>query len=189
MSFQYIFKGQTHTNTDREYMLNIGMDTEQIESVLQQQEYELAAAIIGEGCSTMTDAEVELACRDAIDQAAGNARVAFISKGLLIEEEYRLAKTQAEQWIADGKPSKVPDAVQSWAEAADVSPEEAANDIAATAQNWELALASVRQARLTGKAALSLAGSRSEMIATTAEQVSLINDIAPSSTVEAPAQP
>lgn len=112
MSFQYIFKGQTHTNTDREYMLNIGMDTEQIESVLQQQEYELAASVVGKNYSTMTDAEVEKACRDAIDEAAGNVRIAYVSKGLLVEEEYRLAKTQAEKWIADGKPSTVPDAVQ-----------------------------------------------------------------------------
>ncbi len=122
MSFQYIFKGQTHTNTDREYMLNIGMDTEQIESVLQQQEYELATSIVGKNYSTMTDA-------------------AYISKGLLVEEEYRLAKTQAEKWITDGKPSQVPDAVQSWADAAGMTPEEAAGDIATTALSWEGVLA------------------------------------------------
>lgn len=38
--FSYIFKGKTYTDTNREFMLNIGMNTEQIESVLSQQEYE-----------------------------------------------------------------------------------------------------------------------------------------------------
>jgi len=179
MSFQYIFKGQAHTNTDREYMLNIGMDTEQIESVLQQQEYELATSIVGKNYSTMTDAEVEKACRDAIDEAAGNVRIAYISKGLLVEEEYRLAKTQAEKWIADGKPNEVPDAVQSWADAANMTPEEAADDIAATALSWEGVLATVRQARLSGKAALNSASSRAEQVTAAAEQVALINELMP----------
>ncbi|HCG9411598.1 TPA: hypothetical protein NKA80_004389 [Vibrio parahaemolyticus] len=38
--FSYIFKGKTYTDTTREFMLNIGMNTEQIDSVLSQQEYE-----------------------------------------------------------------------------------------------------------------------------------------------------
>lgn len=38
--FSYIFKGKTYTDTNREFMLNIGMNTEQVESVLSQQEYE-----------------------------------------------------------------------------------------------------------------------------------------------------
>lgn len=38
--FSYIFKGKTYTDTNREFMLNIGMNTEQIDSVLSQQEYE-----------------------------------------------------------------------------------------------------------------------------------------------------
>ncbi|EKO3679171.1 hypothetical protein M3905_000853 [Vibrio metschnikovii] len=38
--FNYIFKGETYTDTSREFMLSIGMDAEQIESVLSQQQYE-----------------------------------------------------------------------------------------------------------------------------------------------------
>ena len=38
--FNYIFEGKTHTDTSNDYMLKIGMDTEQIESVLRQKEYE-----------------------------------------------------------------------------------------------------------------------------------------------------
>ncbi len=39
--FSYIFENKTYTNTTREFMLNLGMNTEQIESVLSQQAYEL----------------------------------------------------------------------------------------------------------------------------------------------------
>ncbi len=38
--FSYIFEGKTYTDTNREFMLNIGMNTEQIESVLAQQQFE-----------------------------------------------------------------------------------------------------------------------------------------------------
>ena len=36
----YIFKGTTHTDCNPEYMQGIGMDKEQIESVLNQKEFE-----------------------------------------------------------------------------------------------------------------------------------------------------
>lgn len=38
--FSYIFKGKTYTDANREFMLNLGMNTEQIESVLSQKQYE-----------------------------------------------------------------------------------------------------------------------------------------------------
>lgn len=38
--FSYIHSGKTHTNVSREYMNNIGMTTEAIDSTLQQKEYE-----------------------------------------------------------------------------------------------------------------------------------------------------
>lgn len=38
--FNYIFKGTTHTDCSSEYMHAIGMDQEQIESVLTQKEFE-----------------------------------------------------------------------------------------------------------------------------------------------------
>lgn len=38
--FEYIFKGATHTDTTRQYMNNIGMTTESIESVLAQKAFE-----------------------------------------------------------------------------------------------------------------------------------------------------
>ena len=38
--FKYIFRGESHTNTSLEYMQGIGMNQEQVESVLAQQEFE-----------------------------------------------------------------------------------------------------------------------------------------------------
>lgn len=179
MSFKYIFQGQSQTNTDREFMLNLGMNTEQIEAVLQQKEFETAVALVGPKYSTMTDAELNKACRDAIDEAAGAARIAYVSKGLLIEEEYRLAKSQADEWIAAGQPNEVPSAIQSWAQAAEMIPEEAANDILATATQWEGILTAIRDARLNGKAALNAADTRQKMIEATATQVAAIKSLLP----------
>lgn len=39
--FTYIYKGISHSNTSVEYMQALGMDQEQIESVLNQQQFEL----------------------------------------------------------------------------------------------------------------------------------------------------
>lgn len=38
--FTYIFKEKSYSNTDTEFMRNIGMTDEQIESVLSQKEFE-----------------------------------------------------------------------------------------------------------------------------------------------------
>ncbi len=38
--FSYIYQGNTHTDTSPAYMQQLGMDSEQIESVLAQQAYE-----------------------------------------------------------------------------------------------------------------------------------------------------
>lgn len=40
MRFEYINQGKRHTDTSREYMLNLGMNSDAIESVLRQKEYE-----------------------------------------------------------------------------------------------------------------------------------------------------
>ncbi|MEQ3513666.1 hypothetical protein ABMY35_10050 [Pseudoalteromonas sp. BZB3] len=39
--FKYIYKGASHSNTSAEYMQSLGMDQEQIDSVLNQQQFEL----------------------------------------------------------------------------------------------------------------------------------------------------
>lgn len=44
--FSYIHQGSTHTNTDRQFMSEtLGMNAEQIDSVLQQKAYELSQNI------------------------------------------------------------------------------------------------------------------------------------------------
>lgn len=40
--FTYIFKGESHSNTSNKYMQKIGMNDEQIELVLNQQQFELS---------------------------------------------------------------------------------------------------------------------------------------------------
>ncbi|QMV14733.1 hypothetical protein [Vibrio spartinae] len=44
--FSYIFQGQTQTDTTRSYMNSLGMTQEQIESVLQQKEFEEAQNLV-----------------------------------------------------------------------------------------------------------------------------------------------
>lgn len=41
MTFSYIFEGAHHTDTSHQYMLNIGMTQDQMDSVLLQKEFEL----------------------------------------------------------------------------------------------------------------------------------------------------
>lgn len=44
--FNYIYKGASHSNTSAEYMQSLGMDQEQIESVLNQQQFELSQHVV-----------------------------------------------------------------------------------------------------------------------------------------------
>src|SRR5690606_7318866 len=98
------------------------------------------------------------AAKDAIDAAAGDARRAFVSVGWGVEEEYRLAKQQADEWVAAGKPANdVPPAVAVWAQARGWTAEQAAQDILDTEAAWMSALSAIRQARLLGKAAVDAA--------------------------------
>lgn len=45
MEFTYIYKSKTYTDTSLEFMKDIGMDDEQIESVLRQKDYELGEGV------------------------------------------------------------------------------------------------------------------------------------------------
>jgi hypothetical protein len=66
--FKFIYEGQSHTDTSLEYMTNFGMNTEQIESVLQQKLFECSqvadkrqAAYKAESDSLFMDWQTELA--------------------------------------------------------------------------------------------------------------------------------
>jgi len=44
--FSYIFQGRTHTDTTRSYMNSLGMTQEQVDSVLQQKDFEEAQNLV-----------------------------------------------------------------------------------------------------------------------------------------------
>lgn len=93
-----------------------------------------------------------------IDNAAGNARAAFVSPGSYIDQEYLLAKQEASEWLAGGKDeTAIPSSVQDHIDMFGVSAEAAAQEIVATAEQWETALRDIRNLRLSGKAAVQRA--------------------------------
>ena len=91
----------------------------------------------------------------SIDTAAGKARAAFVSPGNLVEQEYHLAKQEAQAWLDGGKDeAAIPSSVSDHMAMFGVGAEAAATEIVATAEQWEQALATIRSARLGGKAAV-----------------------------------
>lgn len=117
--------------------------------------------------------------KDAIDAAAGDARQAFVSIGWGVEEEYRLAKQQADAWIAAGKPADaVPPAVAVWAQARGWTAEQAVQDILDTEAAWMAALAAIRQARLLGKAAVDAAPDDADFAVVAAPYIAQLEAIA-----------
>lgn len=46
MTFNYVFKGRTHTDCTAEYMQTLGMDQEQMEAVLNQRDYEAKTGVM-----------------------------------------------------------------------------------------------------------------------------------------------
>lgn len=92
---------------------------------------------------------------DDIDTAAGNARASFVSPGSYIDQEYLLAKQEAQAWLDNGKDANaVPSSVEDHMAIFEVGAEAAATEIVATAEAWETALREIRQLRLGGKAAV-----------------------------------
>lgn len=90
-----------------------------------------------------------------IDTAAGNARAAFVSPGSYIDQEYLLAKQEAQAWLDNGKDANaIPSSVNDHMAMFEVNAEAAATEIVATAEAWETALREIRQLRLGGKAAV-----------------------------------
>lgn len=98
---------------------------------------------------------VEHILSGSIDSAAGEARSSFVSPGFYIEQEYHLAKQEAQAWLDGGKDeTAIPSSVSDHMALFGVGAEAAATEIVATAEQWEQALATIRSARLGGKAAV-----------------------------------
>lgn len=85
-----------------------------------------------------------------IDKRADAMRISVVGDPVRVEE-YRLAREEAAKYIADGYPIYVPQTVQAWATAKNWTAKQAADDIAATAAQWEAVLYAVRTIRLVGK--------------------------------------
>lgn len=85
-----------------------------------------------------------------IDRRADALRLAIVGDPVRVEE-YRLARDEAAAFIAAGYTGTVPPTVQAWATAKTWTAQQAADDIAVTAQAWESALYAIRSIRLIGK--------------------------------------
>jgi hypothetical protein len=71
--------------------------------------------------------------------------------------EYQQANTDAQTFKAAGYTGTVPQTVQCWATAANLTSQQAADSILATASQWESVLVGIRSARLIGKANVNAA--------------------------------
>jgi hypothetical protein len=89
------------------------------------------------------------ACRQ-IDQTADVARRAVLGDSLRALE-YERAAVEAKAFAAVGYVGDMPPSVQSWADAAELEPQAAADSIIAEADAWQAALYAIRAARLKGK--------------------------------------
>lgn len=85
-----------------------------------------------------------------IDRRADAIRLSIVGDPVRVEE-YRLARDEAAAYVSAGYTGAVPPTVQTWATAKTWTAQQAADDIAATAQAWESALYAIRSIRLIGK--------------------------------------
>lgn len=115
-----------------------------------------------------------------IDKAAGTARASFVSPGSYIDQEYLLAKTEAQAWLDGGKDqSAIPSSVEDHMAMFDVDPETAAQEIVATAAQWEQALTAIRRVRLGGKSDVRAAETIEAAEQAAKEAIATLNDIRP----------
>lgn len=115
-----------------------------------------------------------------IDTAAGNARAAFVSPGSYIDQEYLLAKQEAQAWLDNGKDANaIPSSVEDHMAMFEVGAAVAAQEIVATAEAWETALREIRQLRLGGKAAVRKAETIEAAEAAAKEAIEQLNRYRP----------
>ncbi|BAW20849.1 MULTISPECIES: hypothetical protein [Pseudomonas] len=115
-----------------------------------------------------------LCAAQQIDEAADNSRVAVVGNSLRVIE-YQLAEQEAQAFQAAGFEGEVPPTVQAWVDAADLSPQEAAENILAEAAAWKGALYTIRAARLKGKQQALKAASHDEAEAIADAAIAAIN--------------
>lgn len=102
--------------------------------------------------------EIKIKAKNEIDLMAGVTRNSVVSNGKYVDEEYRLAYDDAQDWITGGYlTDNVPSTITVWAESKKSTDKEAANDIIATREIWFEILRSIRKVRLTQKALIDSA--------------------------------
>lgn len=114
-----------------------------------------------------------------IDNAAGAARRRFVSPGDLLSAEYELAEKEAQGFADGGYAGDVPASVQSHVDSLGGTATEAADDIIATGALWRTVLNGVRSIRLSGKAAVDAATTKSEVENALTIALSALEDLTP----------
>lgn len=95
-------------------------------------------------------AAAQLVACQQIDQAADAARIAVLGDTLRALE-YQTAAQEAQAFADAGYAGDAPPTVQAWMDAADLTPQAAADSILAKAGAWKTALYAIRTVRLVGK--------------------------------------
>lgn len=108
-----------------------------------------------------------------LDQAADDARTSVVVDPLRALE-YERAAEEAKAFAATGYTGDMPPSVQSWAEAAELTPQEAADSILVEANAWQTAMYAIRDARLKGKQRVLKATSHEAAEALTDEAIAAI---------------
>jgi len=113
-----------------------------------------------------------------IDDKAGAVRQRF-APDWLIDEEYWLTAQQAQAYADGGYSGDVPEAVQSWADAANMTAKEAADDILATRQDYEQALMQIRRIRLVAKQQAAKASAVRDVYAAAEQGIANLDSVTP----------
>ncbi len=115
-----------------------------------------------------------LCAAQQIEEAADTARVAVMGSSL-IYIEYQLAEDEARAFKDAGFKGDVPTTVQAWADATEVTPQEAAESMLNEAAAWKGAVCAIRAARLVGKRKALKAASHDEAEAIADKAIATIN--------------
>ncbi|MFW8589811.1 hypothetical protein ACOI22_03315 [Glaciecola sp. 2405UD65-10] len=104
----------------------------------------------------ITNLNTRLNCYNAIDQAAGRARMRLVSQGLLIDLEYTEVANQVQAWRNAGSiEADAPRAINDdWRIEKGQTIEQAAQDVENIKAVWDDALMQIRNLRLKGKSAI-----------------------------------
>lgn len=136
---------------------------------------ELVPPVVLSAAQQLADLQSSLCSQ--IDGAADAVYIAIggPSPGRLAE--YQQANTDAQQFKAAGYAGTVPSTVQCWATASNITPQQSADNIIATATAWISALEAIREARLIGKANVNKAANTADAQTAAASAIAQIQAV------------